>query len=243
MASTESASLPHGANEFNSSVQAYACRKSGTTLWIVLALCMLSVNTGCIAFMANMVRVIKGNDAPAEFDELKEKRVAVIASTPAGLNADASGIIIASHVHTLIATNVKKVQMVNQEEVSRIISDQPASQREMSVLGSRLGADFLVLVNLDNLRLREGQTLYKGSSNMSVTVYNIEKGSSPVFRKSFPEVIYPQTGMPVTDVDEATFQRFYLAEVASRAARIFYPYDPSVDFAKDAAVASLQSMR
>jgi hypothetical protein len=204
---------------------------------------LLVTNTGCLAFMANMVRVIKGNDAPAEFDEFQEKKVAVVASTPAGLNLDATGIIISSHVHSLLATNVKKIQMVNQEEVARIISDQPASSQEMSLIGGRLGADYIVAIDVADLKLRDGQTLFKGTSTTSVTVYKVAEGSSPVFRKSFPDFVFPQTGVPITDLDEATFHRFYLSEVAQRVARIFYPYDPSVDVAKDASVASIQSFR
>jgi len=189
-----------------------------------------------------MVRVIKGTDSPAEFDELKEKKVAVIATTSAGMNFDASAIIMSSHVHSLLATNVKKIQMVNQEEVSRIVSDRPQGEIEMATIGGKLNADYVVAINIENLRLREGKTLYRGVSSTTVTVFDVSKGSSPVFRKSFPEYMFPQTGVPITDVDEATFQRFYLAEVAQRVARIFYPFDPTVDVAKDAAVASLQSI-
>jgi hypothetical protein len=200
-------------------------------------------STGCLAFVANFVRVIKGNDSPAEFDEFKDKKVAVLAITPAGYNADASGIIMSSHVHALLATNVKKIQMVNQEEVSRIISDFAANEREMSLIGKRLGADYLIAVEVKNLKLKDGQTLYRGSSTSTVSVYKVEDGSSPVFQKVLPDFIFPTTGFPITDTDEATFQRFYLAEVAQRMARHFYPYDPSVDVAKDASVASLQTLR
>lgn len=203
----------------------------------------LSCNTGCLAFVANMVRVIKGTDAPAEFDDLKEKKVAVIASSPAGFNADASAIIMSTHVHTLLATNVKKIQMVNQEEVNRIINDLPASEQGMALIGSRLSADYVISVEIANLKLRDGQTLYKGSSTTTLTVYKASEGSHSVYRKVFPDFVFPATGMPVTDIDEATFQRFYLAEVAQRVARTFYAYDPSVDVAKEASVASISSFR
>jgi hypothetical protein len=204
-------------------------------------LALLVCNSGCIAFMANMVRVIKGTDAPAEFDELIGKKVAVVASTPAGLNADATGIIVSSHVHALLAAHVKKVHMISQEEVSRIINDEPAGKREMATLGKRMGADFVVFVEVADLKLRDGQTLFKGSSNSSVVVFKITEGNGTVYRKTLSDFVFPQTGVPVTDVDEATFHRFYLAEVAQRLARSFYPYDPTVDVAKDASIVSLQS--
>jgi hypothetical protein len=133
--------------------------------------------------------------------------------------------------------------MVNQDEVTRIINDLPASQSDLSMIGSRLNADYVVAINISNLKLKDGQTLYKGSSTTDVSVYEVANGSSPVFRKSLPDFVFPQTGVPITDTDEATFQRFYLAEVARRLARVFYPYDPSVDVAADASSASLDSMQ
>ncbi len=220
-----------------------------STRWVgMLAVCFLAAtlttcNSGCVTFMANMVKVIKGTDSPAEFDKLKEKKVAVIVSTPAGLNKDASGIIMSTYVHTLLATHVHKVKMVNQDEVTRIINDMPASQSDLSMIGSRLSADYIVAINISNLKLKDGQTLYKGSSTTDVSVYEVANGSSPVFRKSLPDFVFPQTGVSITDTDEATFQRFYLAEVARRLARVFYPYDPSVDVAADASSASLDSMQ
>jgi len=46
-----------------------------------VAILMLATNTGCVRMMANMIYMIKGNDAPAEFKELEEKKVAVLVST------------------------------------------------------------------------------------------------------------------------------------------------------------------
>lgn len=203
----------------------------------------LLCSSGCLSFAANMVRIIKGTDTPAEFDELKEKKVAVVVSTAAGLNADACGIIMSNHVHTLLATNVKKIKMVNQEEISRIIGDMPANEQGMSLIGSRLGADYVVAIDVANLKLRDGPTLYKGKSTTTVTVHKVLDGVSPVFRKAFPDFVFPSMGVPVTDSDEATFQRFYISEIAQRVSRIFYPYDPSIDVAKDASSASIQSNR
>ena len=211
---------------------------------IVLALCLLSAtNIGCVTFAANLVRAIKGDDTPAEFNELKDKKVAVLVNTSAGLNQDASGIIMANYVHVLLSSNVHKIKMVNQDEVARIIQDQPADGLEMSTIGKRLNADYIISISISNLKLKDGQTLYKGSCTTNVSVFNVSEGNGAVFRKSIPDFVFPQTGVPITDTDEATFQRFYLSEVAHRVARIFYPYDPSVDVAKDASMASIQSLQ
>ena len=209
----------------------------------VLLCATMLTSVGCISFMANVMRVVKGTDAPAEFDELKEKKVAVVVTTSAGMNSDATGIIVCNYVHALLATNVKKIQMINQEEIGRILNDLPAGEHDMTKIGSRLNADYVVAIEVTDLKLHDGPTLYKGRSSSSVEVYKVSDGNSPVFRKLFPDFVYPQMGMPSTDTDEATFQRFYLSEISQRMARIFYPFDPTVDVAKDAAVASVQSFR
>ncbi len=200
------------------------------------------MNAGC-GLMANALYIVKGVDAPAEFDELKEKKVAVIVGTNAGLNADASGILMSRHINELLARNVKKIEMINPEEVDRIINDQPIASRSIPIIGSRLKADYVVLVEVSNLKLREGQTLFKGRSNVVLSAYKVSTGDQAVFRKSFPEFVYPQNGAPVTDFDEVQFQRIYLSELALRVARTFYPYDPSIDVAKDAAVSSLGAVQ
>lgn len=216
---------------------------------VILRVCIVSLACFAVAtisgcgLMANAIYIVKGIDAPAEFDDLKDKRVAVIVSTSAGLNADASGILMSRHINELLARNVKKIEMVNPEEVDHIISDQPLDDRSISVIGSRLRVDYVLLVDVANLKLRDGQTLFKGRSNTSVTAYKVSEGERAVFKKSFPEFVYPQHGAPVTDFDEATFQRIYLSELALRVARTFYPYDPSIDVAKDAAVSSLGALQ
>jgi len=208
-------------------------------VWIFYSACLLVVTTAGCGLMANAIYIVKGVDAPAEFDELKDKKVAVVVSTNAGLNADASSILMSRHINELLAKNVKKIEMINPEEVDRIINDQPIANRSIPIIGSRLRADYVVLAEVSNLKLREGQTLFKGRSNVTLSAYKVSEGDRAVFRKSFPEFVYPQHGAPVTDFDEVTFQRIYLSELALRVARTFYPYDPSIDVAKDAAVSSL----
>lgn len=210
-----------------------------SNVWIFYSVCLILVMSAGCGLMANAIYIVKGTDAPAEFDELKDKKVAVIVGTNAGMNADASSILMSRHINELLARNVKKVEMINPEEVDRIINDQPIANRSIPTIGSRLRADYVVFVEVSNLKLREGQTLFKGRSNVILSAYKVSEGDRAVFRKNFPEFVYPQHGAPVTDFDEVTFQRIYLSELALRVARTFYPYDPSIDVAKDAAVSSL----
>jgi hypothetical protein len=207
---------------------------------LALTLIALSLtSSGCITAISNLLYVIKGRDLPAEYSELAEKRVAVVVTTPAGTNADVSGLVMARQVHTLLSKNVKKIKMVHPEEVDEVVHDQPSGSRNMARLGERLGVDYIVAVDLKDLELKEGATLYRGKCDCSVAVYQIGEGDRPVFRKDLPPFVYPETGLPVTDVSESKFRGMYLTMVSERVARTFYPYDPINDVALDASAHSI----
>jgi hypothetical protein len=202
---------------------------------IAIACIALSLSaSGCVKLASNLLYVLKGRDVPAEFGKLEEKRVAVVVNTQDGTNADAAGLVMARQVHTLLGTNVKKITMINPDEVDQVVRDQSSGSPNMARLGRKLGADYIVAVELKNLKLREGATLYRGSSECSLAVYEMEGGERPVYRKELPPFTYPGAGLPVTDMDESKFRAMYLTMLSGRVARTFYPYDPSSDVAIDA---------
>lgn len=200
---------------------------------------LIAANSGCIRFVSNMLYVLNGRDTPAEFNELEEKKVAVMVRTNGLHSAEAANLIMARNINLLLGSKVKKIKMASQDEVERTIQDMSLSEVDPVKVGSRLGVDYVLDVEINDLKLMEGKTLYKGRCTSAVSVYNVAEGRAPVFRKSFPEYVYPSTGAPITDFDEATFQRVYLMSVAERIARVFYPYDPATDVARDAAISSI----
>ncbi|MCU0719127.1 MAG: hypothetical protein MUC83_05445 [Pirellula sp.] len=200
-------------------------------------LIFLTASTGCVSLLSNVLYVIKGKDTPAEFDELKDKKVAVLVSNNGVHTWDAVSVVLAKHINLHLGTKVKKIKLIGQDMVEGVCQDQPLGQMDMEQVASRLGADYIIDASIADLKLREGQTLFRGRCTSAVVVY--KKGETvPVFRKSFPEYIYPSTGAPVTEMEEAAFQSAYLTLVAGRIARVFYPYDPTEDVAMDAAITS-----
>lgn len=205
---------------------------------MALGLLMLVLNAGCVRALANAIYVIKGRDNPAEFDGLIAKKVAILVSSNGVHTSDASNILLARNITLALQTKVKKIQMVSLDEIDRLIQTQQLGKVNPIEIGERVGADMVIDINIEDLKLYEGKTLYKGRSSVNVTTYQIKPTSEVVFRKMIPDFVFPQTGVPVTDSDEATFRRFYLMNVAERVARLFYPYDPINDFARDASAAS-----
>lgn len=199
---------------------------------------LILTTTGCVRLASNLLYAIKGRDNPAEFAGLEEKKVAVLVSNNGVHTSDASSLVLARNVNLLLQSKVKKIRMISQDEVDRMVQDQQLGKVDPLQIGERLGADFVIDVDVSDLKLYDGKTLYKGQCSASVTAYKCKDGKEIVFRKVHPEFVYPKTGAPVTDMDEATFRRVYLMTLAERVSRSFYPYDPATDVARDAAISS-----
>lgn len=197
-------------------------------------------STGCITLISNLLWVIGGNEAPAEFKDLQEKRVAVVVTSDGSGTSDASSIVMSRQIASLLTKHGKKIEVLNPEEVDRVVRD--VGPGDVSRIGSRLKADYLMAVDIRNLKLKEGQTLYRGVCDCSLSVYKVSEGDQIVFAKDFPQFAYPMTGgVHVTETNEATFRGMYLSVLANRVARNFYRYDPTGDVGLDAATASLPS--
>ncbi len=159
-------------------------------------LVVFMASTGCVSLLSNVLYVIKGKDAPAEFDDLKGKKVAVLVSNNGVHTWDAVSVVLAKNINLHLAAKVKKIELISQDMVEGVCQDQPLGQMNMEQVASRLGADYIIDASIADLKLREGQTLFRGRCTSAVVVY--KKGESgAVFRKTFPEYIYPSTGAPL----------------------------------------------
>lgn len=220
-------------------------RPSGRTLGSVAQRLLIAVlvvgtisSTGCITLISNLLWVIKGDLAPAEFKDLQEKRVAVVVTSDAPSAIDASSVVMSRQIASLLSKHGKKIEVVNPEEVDRVISD--VGSNDVTRIGSRLRADYVIEVNIRDLKLKEGPTLYRGVCDCSLSVYKVADGDHVVFSKEFPQFAYPMTGgVHVTETNDATFRGMYLSVLANRVARNFYSYDPTTDVGLDAAASTL----
>jgi hypothetical protein len=198
----------------------------------------LVANAGCVQLAANLIYAWQGGAIPAEYDGLKGKRVAVVALTDAGVSSDPNGILLANFVRGLIDKNVKKVDLVKQDEVDGWFEgDKDNAEGDFVTMGKGVKADLVVAVEMTEMTLREGPTLFRGNSNIAVTVYDIKKDGKPVFRKKFNDYGYPEVGgMPTTETDETKFRRIYLMNVADKLAHHFYPHELGSNVANDASI-------
>ena len=103
-------------------------------------------------------------------------------------------------------------------------------------IGRGVKADKVLAIEMTNLRLQDGATLYRGRATVTVTVYNVKTGEVE-FRKHLDEFTYPETaGQYTSETTETKFRSLYLSVLGSRIGRFFHGYDYSDTVAMDATI-------
>lgn len=204
----------------------------GPTVTLALLLCLLS--SGC-GLAVNLINAGWGNMVDAEFEGLVGKRVAVVCvSNTSSFGPRPISREIATRVSDLLAANVDEIQMVDQDEIDRWIDEHEWNQVDYLELGRGVKAEMLVAIDLLKFKIHEGQTMFKGRTEMAVTVYDLLNDDQEVFSSEPPEFRYPvNAALHVGEISERDFRRQFINMVASRIARMFYPYEFKEDFARD----------
>lgn len=203
--------------------------------WLLLASLLVTCgNLGCARVVANLVHAIQGNDTPAEFEGLKGKRVAVVCATDEGIGSDANGILLSRYVRELLEIKIDKIDLVSQEEIDKWSLGANEGRNDYTDIGQGVKADYLIAIEMLNMSLQDGATLFQGKSDLSLAVYDMNKSGKVVFRRNVPQYTFPSLqGASALETDETKFRKIYLTRVANRLARYFYPYEIGADVAAD----------
>jgi hypothetical protein len=195
----------------------------------------LIASTGCTNLIKSLVVLLHDPRTPAEFDDLKNKSIAVITTSEGSSTSDASAIVMTQHFKNFLSNNLKKkITFASQEDANRAFHDQPFEGRNYADIARQLEVDYVIAIDISNLKLKDGPTLYQGNCDCKLAVYDPEQGNRPVFTKDLSGFIQPGMGKPITDCTEAQFQGHYLGLLAWKAARIFYKWDPVEEAVLDA---------
>jgi hypothetical protein len=196
---------------------------------------VLSSSTGCVRLMANMINAIQGNEKPAEYDGFEEQRVAIVCSTDKGLSNDATTALMTGYIHMALNTNVKKIELVRPEEIEQWLNVHGSIESDYVEIGKAVKADKLLAIDISKMTVKDGQTLFRGQCDIGITVYDIADKGAIVFRKQIPEFTYPKIGGPtIADTTESKFKNQFLKIIAIKVSGLFYPVDPTADYALDA---------
>lgn len=182
------------------------------------------------------MHVMSGPQVSAEFKGLDGKRVAIISNDESGICRDESTIRLAGNLKGILAGKLPKATFVRQDEIDSWLDGKSSREQDFVSIGEAVKADYLVSVEMLDLKLKDGQTLFRGRSNLTVRAWDI-KASKIVFQKTLPEYTYPiMAGQATTETDETKFRRVYLMNVADKIGRYFYAHDFGEDVAIDATI-------
>ena len=215
-----------------------AIKKNLLTLLLVLVTtATLAVSTGCIQEMAQLMYVIKGHKIDPPFQGLHEKKVAIVCNSDAqSFGPDALSVTIAKHLGITFVTSEDKITIVAPAKVAEYIDANGWEEDSAGKLGEAVGADFVVVVEVDGYSIHEGPTLYKGRSDWTASAYDVANGGKLAFSNGPNHFAFPETGRPSLQTSERVFESFYLARLTDSISKQFISYDKMETYAQDAMI-------
>ena len=191
-----------------------------------LASCGLATQVGCIGMAANLINAVRGYSIDPEYNGLQGQRVAVVAVTDSSqFSDDAAARILSRRVADMLLSKVKNIKLVREDEVQQWRDRNGWDALEFIDIGRGVKADKVVGIEVSDMRLRDGATLYRGRAGVTVAVYDVPSGSIE-FRRHIDEFTFPvNAGMYTSETTEAKFRSRFLGVLAERIARHFHGYD------------------
>jgi hypothetical protein len=202
---------------------------------LLAAACLTS--TGCLhTLIATGIYVWQGgNVVPAECDALEKERVVVICRPPASYEYRNAGAAraIGARVSALLEQNVKGIKVVSPKEVDNWVDEQ--DWENFKDLGRAVKASRIVYIELDDFDLYKGKTLYQGTADVTVSVYDMEDDDRLVWDRRLGQILFPRnSGIPASDKPVQEFERQFVEILSTQIAEHFYKHNPNADFALDA---------
>lgn len=190
--------------------------------------------TGCANWIAGAMWLMKGTNRSAECYALKGQRVVVVCRPPAEMefsDGAAGSKELAIAIGELLGANVKKIEVVDYRDVDEWTDEH--TWQEYTEVGEALEADMIVGVDLETFHIYAGQTLYQGTSAISVTVYDMNQNGKAIYEKML-QVKYPPNAPIARDSKPPQqFRREFVGILARQVGKLFYDYDNFEDYAID----------
>jgi hypothetical protein len=211
--------------------------KTGVLRLAVLALLVIVVLPagGCVGLAAQLLYAWKGDMVPAEYAGLEGKQVAVVCvADSSAYGPSPVARLLAARVERVLAVNVKNIRPIDQDKVADWLDTNDWDQIDFREIGRGVGAERLIVIELAGFSLHADPTLYRGTADVTLRVYDIADGGKEVFHRTPPPIVFPRNaGKHVTETRESEFRNLFLDEVAGQVARYFHPYDIKEEFARD----------
>jgi hypothetical protein len=198
----------------------------------LIALALAPLLTGCSTLLT-VAYLVQPADMPAEYNGLKGKKLAVVCRPIIELEFSDAGSAreLATLVGGQIEQNVRRTEVVGQHEVARWIDEH--AWTDYQAVGDALETTRVVGIDLEEFRLHEGSTLYRGRATVHVKVYDLEE-KKLVFQKRIDDFAFPaNNAIPAADRSETEFRSLFLQILSQRISRLFHAYESREVFAED----------
>ena len=217
-------------------LRAHAASPTRSAAWIacLTLVCALAVfQSGC-GIASNLMHGLGMDMIPAEYEGLEESKVAIVTLTDSSqYSNDVAAQDLSGRIGGILTLKVKDVKLVRDDQIAKWRDLNGWDAIDFQDIGEGVEADKVLGIELTNLKLREGQTLYRGKSDVIIKVIDVASGTID-YQRSIDEFTYPTlAGQDVAGISESKFRRRYLTMLAREIARSFHPYDMTDRFAMD----------
>jgi hypothetical protein len=185
--------------------------------------------------LAQLIYTVKGHQIQPAFKGLDGKRVAVVVvSDASAYGPDTLTYTVAQAVGIRLANGLEDSQIIAPAKIEEWIDTNGWNETEYVELGKGVDADMVLAIEIASYSLTEGSTLFKGRSDVTLTVYDIEKDGQVPFSATPKHFAFPKHGRPAIQTNEREFEAFYLSQLTTMIANHFVVHDKLESFANDA---------
>ncbi|TWT89290.1 hypothetical protein [Neorhodopirellula pilleata] len=214
-------------------------RTAFLSIGILAGVCLLLTQTGCLGLMSNFMHAVGADQIPPECEDLKNSELAIVVMTDQSqYSDDIAARLLTRKLGGILSQEVKGLELVREDAVQQWRDTHGWDNVDYMELGKGIDAEKLLVIELTNMRLRDGATLYRGRANVRITLYDM-KTEKTLFEKEIDEFTYPvNAGQYTSETTEPKFRKLYLEMLARRISRCFHAYDFADTVALDGAIAS-----
>ncbi len=205
-------------------------------LWMFLALVPM---LGCAAIAglpSQIMYVIHGHKVSAEYDGLRKKRVAVVCvSDASAYGPNTLTYTVERRLAERLKQNIKKISIVPQSAIDDWKDKNGWDEENFYQIGRGVNAEMVVAIEISSYSLHDGQTMYKGRTSVSTTVFDMQTGTV-CFRRGPEEYIFPKSGQPAIQNTDRQFEELFLNKLCDHLGRRFYEFEQKDTIAEDAGI-------
>lgn len=176
---------------------------------------------------------------PPKYDGLAKSTVAIITVTDnSQYTNDPAARTLSRRVGEELTVNVKDVNLVREDLIEQYRDVHGYDSVDYREVGKEVGADKVLVIELTDLNLRDGMTLFRGRADVFLQVVDVTTGNTE-FKTSIDQYTFPKsTGQHSSETTEDRFRKLYLRVLAGEIARTFYAFDATELIAMDSMIAS-----